>query len=165
MPEYDLESVVSDVKKLLRAKLNGEITAVEQEKVAAGFDPSKIMAVADDSYFELAWNDAALNKSPAVGIFLGEHKEKDDAGGGTLLLYTLDIGVVISGTQNDPLSTLKMLRYTRALKAVFKNNWGLLNNAATREKLETIGPVGFTLNVDSSEECKIAGVSLTLTLG
>lgn len=164
MPTYDIEDLVQDIEDLLKSKLNAKVAAIEAEKVARGRVASSPAAVASDAYFQYGWNDTSLNKSPAVGIFVAR---SEGAGEGpfTKITHVLEVGVVLSGTQNDKTAKQKAMRYARALKEVFEENWGKLNSCVTREKIETIGPIDFTLNQDSSDECKIAGVSITATLG
>lgn len=164
MPTYDIEDLVQDIETLLRAKLNAQVVLVEAEKVAAGRVASGIQPVADTAYFQYGWNEKSLNVSPAVGIFVAKSAGIGE-GPFTKTEYSIEVGVVLSGVQNDALSKQKAMRYARALKEVFEKNWGKINNCVTREKIETIGPIDFTLNQDSIDECKIAGVAISGTLG
>lgn len=161
--KYDLEDLVLDFKTMLQAKLNAEIAAVEAQKVAQGFAAASPLPIQPEGYFELAWNDASLNISPALGIFVADHKEFGE-GEFTKTQYTLEVGIVLQ-TTNDATSTRKLLRYMKALKQCFEANWGKINNCVTREKIETIGPIDFTLNIDSADNFKIAGISVTCVLG
>lgn len=161
---YDIENLVADVQALLVANLNTYVAAVEAEQVAAGLPACSPPAIASDAYFTFGWNDKALNKKQGVGIFIGDHSTE---GEGAMLKerWVIDVGVYLSGTQNDPKATQKLLRFTKALKLLFTEKWGKLGPAVSREKLETVGPIDFKFNGDSSDDCKIAGVSLSLTLG
>jgi hypothetical protein len=167
MPTYDLEDLVADTKAMLLSKLNTEIALVEAEKVAAGREASSdegLLPIEEDAYFELAWNDVATNKNLCLGIFLGDHEEQGESGF-TRTTYTVEVGIVVSGTANDKLATRRLLRYTRALRQTFEKYSGKINNGITRESLKTIGPIPFTLNVDSADDCKIAGISFQCVLG
>lgn len=161
---YDAEELVADIKALLVANLNAEIAIVEAEKVAAGRAASGIANVESGAYFLYEWTADSLNANPACGIFLSEQQIQSD-GPFSKQTFIVDVGVVISGTDNDALAVQKLLRYGRALRQVFEKNWGKMNSAVTREKLESVGPIAFKVNADSSEQCKIAGVTLTVTLG
>lgn len=160
---YDLEDLVRDVKAVLQAKLNAQIDAVENEKVNGGTVATNLDHISNTAYHEFAWNDSGMNEMPALGIFVAGHNE-ESTGPYTRAQYTLEIGIVLN-TTNDPLVTKKMLRYMRALRQTVEQNWGKINNAVTREKIETIGPIDFTLNIDSSDVYKIAGISITCVLG
>lgn len=162
--KYDAEDLVADIKALLVSKLNTEIDAVEAEKVAAGRVASGIEDVDSSAYFLYEWTADSLNKTPACGIFVSDQQLVSD-GPESKQTFIIDVGVVLSGTDNDSLAVHKLLRYGRALRQVFEKNWGKMNSALSREKLESVGPIAFKLNADSSEQCKIAGVTLTVTLG
>ncbi len=164
MPTYDIEDLMQDVENLVKAKLNAKVVAIEAEKVAAGRVASGIQAVPDTAYYPYGWNEKTLNESLAVGIWLVKNIGIGE-GIFTKVEWTVEVGVMMSGTNNDPLAKQKAMRYARALKEVFEDNWGKINNCVTREKIETIGPLDFTLNQDSSDECKISGVSISGTLG
>ena len=166
--KYDLENLVADVQALLAASLVAKVTAIEAEQVAAGLPaawPSpEAPAIDADAYYSFGWTDESLNKSVGVAVFLAE-QTSEGQGPFTLLRYVLDIGVYMSGTNNDPLADRKLLRYSKALKELLEEKWTKINNAASKEKVETVGPIDFKFNVDSSDNCKIAGVTLSCTLG
>ncbi len=164
MPRYDIEDLVKDIETLCKAHLNTKVAAVEAEQAGKGHAASGILPVPTDGFFTYGWNNYSLNVSPAVGIFVANSSTIGEPGF-SQTTYEIEIGVIVSGTQNDKLSIQKMVRYARALKEMFEENWGQINNCATREKIETLGPIDFTLNQDSSDECKIAGVVLKGTLG
>lgn len=165
---YDVEDLVQDIETLLKASLVTKITALEAAQVAAGlpaaWESPAVPAIDADAYFQFGWTNESLNKAVGVGIFIAEQSSVGE-GPFTKQVYVVDVGVYVSGTNNDPLADRKLLRYSKALKELFETSWGQINSAVTREKLETIGPIEFRLNVNSSDDCKIAGVTLTCTLG
>lgn len=161
---YDIEDFVQDVETMLRAKLNDYCAAVEAEQVGAGLMPAAPPVVPDDAYYQFAWNDKALNSKVAIGIFANGVGVQSDGPVG-LRKYTVDVGLYLSGTQNDPLAVRRLLRASKAMERLFHDNWAELNVAVTREKIETVDPIEFRLNLDSADDCKIAGVTLSLTLG
>ncbi len=167
MPRFDLEDLVDSVVNMLQNKLQAQIDAVEAEKVAAGKTATGIdqpaNAIPANAYFKLAWNDQALNQKIGVGVFVRELQE-DGNGPDTRVTYTLDVGIVLAGTQNDPLATAKLLRYMRALRQTFETNYTRITGF-TKETLKSEGPVAFTTDVDSAEEYKIAGVTFQVVLG
>lgn len=160
---YDIEDLVRDIEALLQSKLDAEIDAVDAEKVSQGYATANLSHIDPAGYHVFAINDDAMNILPALGIFVANHSEQGD-GQITRAQYTIEVAVILQAI-NDPDVTRKLLRYMKALKQVFEKNWGKINNAVTREKIETVGPVDFTLNVDSSDIYKIAGISITCVLG
>lgn len=161
---YDIEDFVQDVENLLRANLNTYFARVEAEQVDAGLVAAPPPAIDDDAYFQFAWNDKALNKTVGVALFATGVPVQSDGSMG-LRKYTVDVGVYMSGTQNDPLAPRRLLRASKALETLFQEHWTEINSAVTKEKIETVDPIDFKLNLDSADDCKIAGVTLSLTLG
>jgi len=167
MARYDLEDVAADVERILKAKLTAAVVAVEAEKVAGGKVASGIETVdySDDSlYFRLAWNDRVNNKKVAIGIFITEH-QTDNMGPDIRSTYTVDVGICLSGTENDAVVTVKLLRYMRALMEVFAQNYGRITGCS-KETLKTVGPISsFLTDIDSAEPFKIAGITFSGVLG
>jgi hypothetical protein len=162
--KYDVESLVQDIETLLKAKLNAAVAAVEAEQIAAGLPASDLLPVDQDGYFQFDWTSDSLNKKVGVGIFVAD-QQTDGQGAYSSQRFVIDVGVYLSGTNNDRTATRKLIRYSKALRNVFEDRWTYMNSGFTKEKVETVGPVDFKLNVDSSDDCKIAGVTIACTLG
>jgi hypothetical protein len=170
MAKFDTEDLLTNVLAIMTANLNTKIAAIEAEKVARGFVATGLLPVdatigADgtpNGYFEQTWSDKILNINPA--IFYGiENIQAQGAGPATMERYTVFVEVVLVDSGMDALTKNRIHRYARALKEVFEENYDKLNSAA-QIKIETVRPVSFKLDLNSSEEIKVGGISLTTSL-
>jgi hypothetical protein len=161
MSRYDTESLLSDIKKILVANLNTKISAVEAEKIAAGFPATQLAAVdTTNGYFEQNWSDAILNIKPA--IFFGlEDIRAQGMGPTTQETYQVFVEVILVSAQTDTLDKNRIHRYARAIKEVFEENYDKIPGTI---KIETVRPVSFRLDLNSSDEIKVGGVSITTAL-
>ena len=169
MPKtYDVEDLVKDIETLLKASLVAKTIEVEAAQVAAGlpvaWESPSAPAIEAEAYHQFDWGEN-LNHAAGVAIFLAADPQTEGHGPFSKQSFVLDVGVYLSGTANDPTADRKLLRYSKAMKQLFEENWGKINPAFTRERVEQVGPIGFKFNVNSSDQCKIAGVTLFCTLG
>lgn len=160
MPKYDAESLMSDVRALLVAKLNTKIAAIEAEKIAAGFPATGITAVDTSAgYFEQSWSDAILNINPA--LFFGiEEISAEGVGPATGETFHIWVDILVLDNGQDALTKNRVHRYSRALREVFEENWDTALSSASKIKIETVRPLSFKLNLNSSETYKVGGVSI-----
>lgn len=161
--KYDAENLLSDIKTILKANLNTAITTVENEKVAQGLPATGLLPVDTNvGYFEQNWSDAILNVSPA--IFYGiEDVRAEGAGPTTMQTYKVFVEIVVTDRQEDKLMNARIHRYSRAIKDVLEANYDKIPSSA-KTKIETVRPVSFKLDLNSSEEIRVGGVSLTTAL-
>jgi hypothetical protein len=161
--KYDTENLLHDVKAILVANLNTAIAAVEAEKIAMGLPATGILPVSTSAgYFEQSWSDDILNITPA--IFFGvESIGTEGIGEATIRTYKLFVEVVLVDSGMDKLGKNRIHRYARAIEDVMQNNSNKLPSASTI-KIETVRPISFKLDLNSSEEIKIGGVSIMTAL-
>jgi hypothetical protein len=163
-PRYDIEQFVDDAVVLIKAKLAAKLTQIYDEKVTLNSDIP--LPMVDDSAFYLhTWNDKILNENLALFIAIENVKA---TGEGPFSKEEYSVAVEVSMTR-DPnsignVNPIKVLRYSRALKEIFEENWTNLPNA-TKTKIETVRPESFKLSTDSDDEVLIGGISLALSLG
>lgn len=160
---YDSEELLRAIKAVMTDGLNNKINAIEAQKIAAGFGLTPTLAeVASTSYYEQTWSAKILNSNPA--IFYGiEDVTALDGGGVVAQTYKVfcEIVLVDSGQTNDCHNRIS--RYSRALKEIFEAAFAEAISG-NRVKVEQVRPVSFKLEIDSDEEIKVGGVSLTITL-
>lgn len=163
MSIYDTESLLSDIKAALVANLNTKIAAVEAEKIAGGFPTTGLASVdTTHGYFEQSWSDELLNYSPA--IFFGvEDVQAEGAGPATKQIIRIFVEVVLVDSGMDKLGKNRIHRYTRAIREVLQTLYDRLPGG-NKIKIETVRPVSFKVDLNSSEEIKVGGVSLTTAL-
>ena len=161
--KYDAENLLETILGIMKTSgaLNTKITAVEDEKIAQskGLSPA-LKLVSDDSYFLQSWNEKILNKSPA--IFYGiEDTTAQSAGSAVLKIYKIFVELVMvdNGMSND--GSKRIMRYARALEELFAENFSPAVAQGT-VKVEAVRPVAFKLALDSDEEIKVGGVTLTI---
>jgi hypothetical protein len=160
---YDVENLLADLRTILAAYINGAISDVESRQVAAGLPATNLAPVdTTNGFFEQSWSDAIMNSSPA--IFYGiEEVTATGIGPNTVQQYKIFIEVVMVDGGMDQLGKHRIHRYTRAIREVLQANYDKLPSAA-KTKIETVRPVSFKLDLNSSEEIKVGGVSLITAL-
>ena len=159
--KFDAEVLLDSILDIMTTGLNTKIAAVEAEKTAMGKSIG-LAAVDSNAYYRQTWNDKILQYTPA--IFYGiENTAATAVAGVTATQYFLFVEVIISDSGNDDQVVNRILRYTRALQELFEEQFGKVAEAG-RIKIETVRPVSFKLDEDTSDEVKVGGISITLTL-
>lgn len=163
--KFDGEDVLAMILSIMKdgGALNAKIAAIEAEKLAAGLNLTPGLAnVADISYYEQTWNSKILNTTPA--IFYGiEDCVALDGGGAAAKTYECFVEIVLidSGQTND--YNRRILRYSRALEELFESALSAPAEVG-QVKIKSVRPITFKLELDSSEEIKVGGISISLTL-
>ncbi len=158
MPKYDIENLLEDVKAILVANLNTKVAAIESEKEAAGKQAVTMLSVASGNYYEQNWSDKILNTNPS--IFYGvEQVQATGAGPATAQAIKVFVEIICIDKQEDLFMSKRINRYSRAIKEVLESNYDQLSQG-NQMHIETVRPVAFRLDMDSSEEVHVGGVSL-----
>lgn len=163
--EYDSEDLLDTLLGIMTdgSALNNKIAAIEAEKTAQGKQLTPAISSIDNTaYFPQTWNDKILNKTPA--IFYGiEDVQSNDGGGVVATTYKcfVDVLVLDNGQTNDVWK--RVARYSRALKELFLSNFKPAIAQGT-VKVEAVRPIAFKPDLDSSEEIKVGGVLLSITI-
>lgn len=160
---YDPENLMADIKVILVANLNTAIAAVEAEKIAQGLPTTNLASVdTTNGYYEQNWSDKILQSSPA--IFFGiEEIITEGIGPASSQKIKVFVELVLSDSGMDTLGKNRIHRYARAIKDVFEANFGKFPGGS-QIKIETVRPISFKLDLNSSEEIKVGGVSITTSL-
>lgn len=163
---FDSEDLLDLVLGLMKdgGALNAQIAAVEAEKSAAGkgLDPA-LAPINDLSYYAQTWTDKILNSSPS--IFYGiEDVQALDGAGAVAKTYQLFVEVCLVDENNAVGDSWKRIaRYARALEEVFRKSFApALGHGNV--KITAMRPIAFKLALDSDDEVKIGGISLTVNL-
>ena len=159
--KYDVEKILDDIESLLKEKLNAQLQSIAAEKDALGktVDTPEIL---ETSYFQQTWSDNILNVTPA--IFYGVDTIQATGNGPTTLeVFKIFVEVVYIDSGMDTNGKRRLLRYSRAIKEVFEKNFDALP-WANKINIETIRPLAFTLDTNTSEEVRVGGVSITTAL-
>jgi hypothetical protein len=158
---YDVEMLLDDIETLLKANLNTKIATLEAEKVTLGKGVG-LASISTNAYVQQTWDDKILNLSPA--IFYGiETIETQGANAGSVDYYKIFVEVVLVTNGMDTNAGRKIHRYSRALREVFHENFDRLP-WSNKTNIETVRPISFTIDGNSSDEVKVGGVSITTAL-
>lgn len=163
MAKYDGEDLLDSVLEIMTSGLNTKIAAIEAEKVAKGKGLTPTLAsVLAASYHEQTWSNKILNSSPAIfyGIEDCQVSENGPAVAKTYKVFC-EVVMVDNGQTNDMHKRIQ--RYSRALEELFAEAYAPAIQGS-RVKVEQVRPISFKLQLDSDEEIKVGGVSLTITL-
>lgn len=165
--KFDLEDLLESIKALMTEgdALNNKIAAIDLEKTDAGKAlATPLKPVPANGYYEQSWSDKILQTSPA--IFYGVEDIQPVLGANTIAkTYVIFCEVIYTdnGQTNDAYKRIQ--RYTRALEELFSETFDALASKGTGTvKIQTVRPQAFKLEMNSSEEIKVGGVSLTITL-
>jgi hypothetical protein len=163
MAKYDIENLLEDLKSILVSNLNDAIDAVEAEKVSQGLPATGLEHVdTSNGYYEQNWSDDILNSK--VAIFYGvEEIAALGVGPATSQQYKIFVEVVLTDGGMDTLGKNRIHRYARAIKDVLEANFDQIPSSS-KIKIETVRPISFKLDLNSSETIKVGGVSLTTAL-
>lgn len=158
----DLEDVLAAVKAVMTGGLNAKILEIETQKIADGNGVTPTLAQVDSTngYFCQTWSEKILNITPAI-FYGAEQVDVVDGGGAVLKMYRIAIYVVIvdNGNTND-IST-RIFRYSRALEELFRLTE---IDSAGKIKVTALLPVSWPRDIDSSDEIKLGGITLTIPL-
>jgi len=164
--KFDAEDLLDSILGIMTdasTGLNAKITEIEAEKDAKGATLTPALAsVASGSYHAQTWSNKILQTTPA--IFYGiEDVQSLDGGGALAKTYKVfcEIVMVDNGLTND--THKRIARYSRALEEIFLKAFAPSIEAG-RVKVDSVRPIQFKLELDSDEEVKVGGVSLTVTL-
>lgn len=163
MAKYDAEDLLESILLIMTENdaLNSRIESIEAEKSAAGKGVTGGLKPIKDYYLQ-TWTEKMLQKTPA--IFYGiEDVQSQDGGGAVAKTYKIFVEVVMvdSGQYND--SHKRISRYARALEEIFCESFDQARQFG-KVKVDSIRPFAFKIELDSDDECKVGGVSLTIPL-
>lgn len=156
--KYDWESLAADIETILKNNLNTKITALDAEKA----DTITLDQVNSSAYFFQTMNDSIANFNPF--IFYGiDNIESEGIPSASSDEIEIAVWLVLDDDANDLLIANRMLRYTRALKEVFEDNW---NETRNRSKIvvKAFAPVQFQDAINSSNSGRIAQISIMVSM-
>lgn len=161
--KYDTESFIQDVYTILQAQINAKIVAVEADCVAAG-KPVTNLAQVDlvNAFYEQSLSDNTLSMSPAVFFGLDDTVTKGIGPQSSKDIKVFVELIHIDGG-NDKLGKRRVHRYTRVLEEIFEENYDKFGNA-NLTKVSALLPLSFKLEGNTSEQVRVAGVSITTSL-
>lgn len=161
--KFDAEDLLDSVLAMMTdgGALNAKIAAVEAEKTTAGKQIG-LEAIASDAYYRQTWNDKILNHVAAIYYGI-ENNQTIGTPGATAIQYSVFVEIIMADSGNDSNIVNRILRYTRAIQELFEEKFGAVAEFG-KIKVETVRPISFKLENDTSDDVKAGGVSITMTL-
>lgn len=154
-PKYDVERFCADLKTILAASLNTKISEINSEKN----DSTTLAAVDSNAYFFQELNGRATNFDPFV-LYSVEEIQSEGTGPTTSITPTVHVVLVLAdGGQDTESVAVRMLRYQRALREVFEENW-TSNKYGVKLRISSMVPVQFSL-MNSANPFRAIGVSVS----
>ncbi len=123
---------------------------------------AKILEVETEKIAKSTWSDKILNSNPAIFYGIEDVATVSNVGAAAKS-YRIFVEIVLvnSGQTND--TSKRINRYARALEELFSANFAPAVGFG-QVKIEQVRPISFKLELDSSEEIIVGGISLTMTL-
>jgi len=154
---YDIEDVLNNIKVILKANLNTEITNINTAKA----DSITLSSVNDNAYAFQSLDHEIYNYNPFV--FFGVVDIATTANGPyTSEELTISVMLIATDDGQGETMTRKMLRYNQALKETFKNNWAK-GGIRNRIEIESMLPVKIE-GLNDTQEHRVVGVELKTIL-
>jgi hypothetical protein len=152
---YDLESLLTDVETVLKNNLNTKLASIDTEKN----DGITLRTVNSNAYHLQTMDQKNANFNPLI-LYGVDDNDAQPIGPANAHSYNISVVLVLADNGSDAAFNVikRLLRYQRAIKEVFQDNWTILNKA-TRLKVSELAP-----DLNSSEEYKFVGVRLEATL-
>lgn len=160
--QYDPERHLLRVKEWLIARLNTQITALNQEKTDGGAADPQLQAIDPAAYFVQTLNGTVANYNPHVFIRLADMSSQSD-GPGVVKEMQIEVLLIVEDRGQDLLIGQRMLRYLRVLEDLFSASFDRLFPHATF-KLNSLVPIALT-RIDSNDPYRAVGVRLTVSVG
>jgi hypothetical protein len=158
MAKYDIENLLTDLAAIAKTNLNTKIAAITAEKN----DDIVLKTIDSGAYFfqSLAKNRAA---SYPVFLFYGmDDPTADGIGPGTAETVNIFFLVVLQDTAEEEVYMTRLLRYSRALKEIFEENYATIRRVS-RILVSNLAPVSFEIE-NVSGTFKAVGVKVRATL-
>lgn len=159
MARYDIESIMNEVKAVMTTSLNTRLASIDSEKA----DAITLKAVSLSSYYHQELNGGTINTNPFVFYGISDIQGEASINGSTSTELTIFAILVLTDEGQDLAIANRMLRYQRALREIFEDNFEL---PESRVKLSITSqvPVEVTL-LNSTQTHRAIGISLHADLG
>lgn len=151
--KLDIECFLDQTLAFLRANLNDKIAAIDLEKNDAITTPP----IPDEAYIFQSLDEGVQNYDPFIfyGISRVEGEAIDSANSE---LWSVEI-TVIKTDSDSKIVTRQLLRYGRALKEIFQENYYKINSVRQKLRVSSLEPISFS-SQNSSNRFKAIGVEI-----
>lgn len=162
--KYDIEDLLDDLLAYCQANLPAKITAIEAEKVSKSKGVEGGLAtVPNAAYYLQAWDNAILNHPVAIFYGVEDIAANDISAGVTAQNYKIFFEIILTGNNQYGDVHKRIHRYSRALREIFED-YVKKNSFISRTKIEQVRPISFKLELDTSDETNVGGVSISTSI-
>jgi len=156
-----IEDVLNQAICLVKDNINDELTKIDVER-AGETNPITMKPIdTENGIVFQSLNNLPVNFDPILyyGVDQVETDPIESAQGET---WSMEFSIILSDPQ-DRTAEKRVLRYQRALKSIFLNNYIKLNNMRQKVRVRSLNPVAFTLP-NASIEFRAIGILVETTL-
>lgn len=160
--KYDAEQLMDDVLSIMTTNLNTEIGNINTNKSGDGKGIT-LSTIDSSAYFFQTMNETTANVNPFVFYGINEVNLEQGIGPANNESYIVGVMLVLEDNNTDLLIATRMLRYLKALRETFLNNWNDLSNRA-KLRVESFAPFQFNEGIDSPITARVAAIALHVSL-
>jgi len=157
MATYDWESLGADIETVMTDNLNTKLTAITTEKG----DSLSLKSVGASAYFFQSLDNTVVSYDPYI-FYAIESVDAEGVGPAVAEDILVSIWLVLQDPKEDLSTHKRMLRYARALKEIFLENWDS-NSKRGKIMIESFKSEQFT-NANTSDDYRVAHVNLRLNM-
>lgn len=155
--KYDIEDLASDLEAVMKNFLNPKLASLDAEKA----DGMTLSPVDANAYFfaSLDGKEASYNPFIVYGI---DDIATDANGSATANTITFNLALVLTDEGLDLQIVNRMLRYQRALREIFEENWSQSRNGI-KLKIQSLVPV-YLKGLNATYPSRVVGLNVTAVL-
>lgn len=162
--KYDIEDLMDDLLARVQATLPQKLIDIEAEKITKSKGlTGGIPAPTNSAYYYQAWDNAILNHKVAIFYGVEDVGAREIGMGQTAQDYKIFFEVVITNANEYSDVHKRIHRYSRALREVLEG-YANKNSFVSAIKVETVRPISFKLETDTSYETNVGGVSISTSI-
>ncbi len=160
MAQYDIESILADLKATLVANLNTQISAINTEKG----DGITLKSVDDSAYHLQNQEDRVELFDPFVVYGEAAEPAIQATGPGVAITYQVAVWMVLADNGTDLSIVKRLFRYRRALMDLMKSNWSSFAKADQKMKIQASMPTPPYKDMETGFMGRAIGVIFSLTV-
>ncbi len=161
---YDAEDLLDDLLAIVQAKLPAKLEAIEDEKISKGKGVAKgLKPIPTNAYYCQTWDNKICNSPAAIYYGIEDVQTTDIMAGASAIKYTVFFEIILTDNNQYNDTHKRIQRYSRALREIFEENMSK-NSSFSNTKVETVRPISFKLELDTDDETKVGGVSISTTI-
>ena len=153
-----IEDFLEQVICLVKDNINQELEKIDLERGDFVLKPVDL----ENAIVFQSLNNLPVNFDPILFYGIDQVQSIGDIESASGENWEIEFSFILSDPQ-DRTADKRLLRYQRALKSVFLNNYVKIKNMRQKVRVRSLNPVAFTLN-NSSNEFRAIGIIVETTL-